>query len=63
MLEECSENSGIIIKDSFVDLPSDLITHQTIYFIETTNSSNHRITARQACAIESAGENHFDQFF
>lgn len=51
---ECSKNSAVIIRKSFSDIPREYLTNQTIYFLETHNSSEHELTARQACAIESA---------
>ncbi|KAL7041959.1 hypothetical protein ACKWTF_000970 [Chironomus riparius] len=52
--ERCKANSAIIIEDSFSDLPREKIINDAIFFIETTNSTDHQLTARQACAIESA---------
>jgi len=52
--ERCKENSAIIIEDSFSELPREKVINDAIFFIETTNSTDHQLTARQACAIESA---------
>jgi hypothetical protein len=48
-------DAAIIIDKSFANLPPELLNENTIFFLETTNSSDHKINAREACAIESAG--------
>lgn len=47
---------AIVIDKSFADLPAEMLNENTIYFLETSNSSDHQINAREACAIESAGK-------
>jgi hypothetical protein len=61
MQEECNKNSAIIIRKNFNKVPIEMLTNETIYFLETHHSSDHELTARQACAIESAGK--FIRFF
>lgn len=56
---ECNKNTAIIIKKNFNKVPIEMLTSETIYFLETHNSSDHELTARQACVIESAGKQFF----
>jgi uncharacterized protein YneF (UPF0154 family) len=53
--DECNKNTAIIIRKNFNKVPRELLTNETIYFLETHNSSDHELTSRQACVIESAG--------
>ena len=48
-------DAAIIIDKSFADIPPEMLNEDTIFFLETSNSSDHKISAREACAIESAG--------
>ncbi|KAG5674648.1 hypothetical protein PVAND_004602 [Polypedilum vanderplanki] len=52
--DECNKNTAIIIENNFNQVPIEMLKNETIYFLETHNSSDHELTARQACAIESA---------
>ena len=45
----------IVFADNFNEIEPEFLTNGTIYFMETHNSIDHQITAREACAIESAG--------
>ena len=48
-------DAAIIIDKNFANLPPEILNENTIFFLETSNSSDHQIGAREACAIESAG--------
>lgn len=45
----------IVIAENFHEMEPEFLTNGTIYFMETHNSVDHQLTAREACAIESAG--------
>ncbi|KAL7036377.1 hypothetical protein ACKWTF_008790 [Chironomus riparius] len=44
----------IVFAENFNEIEPEFLTNGTIYFMETHNSIDHQITAREACAIESA---------
>jgi hypothetical protein len=50
----------IVIAENFNEIEQEFLTNGTIYFMETHNSIDHQITAREACAIESAGMQIFE---
>lgn len=47
---------AIIINKSFSEIPKEMLTSQTIFFLETHNSTDHFLSVRAACSIESAGK-------
>jgi len=55
-------DAAIIIDKNFANLPPEILNENTIFFLETTNSSDHQIGAREACAIESAGNQSLGSF-
>jgi hypothetical protein len=50
---EC--DPAIIINSGFSEIPASVMSSRNIYFLETHNSSDHELTTRAACSIESAG--------
>ena len=55
-------DAAIIIDKNFANLPREILNENTIFFLETSNSSDHQIGAREACAIESAGNQSLGSF-
>jgi hypothetical protein len=53
---------AIIVADGFSEIPASLMSSRNIYFLETHNSSDHKLTTRAACSIESAGWLNLDYF-
>jgi hypothetical protein len=51
---EC--DPAIIVDEAFSEIPESMLSSRNIYFLETHNSSDHKLTTRAACSIESAGE-------
>lgn len=55
ILFKCNCDEVIVVNKSFKKMPQSILTEDTIYFLETTNTDCHVLTAREACSIESAG--------
>lgn len=47
-------DDAVVFRKSLED-SQELMNNSTIFFLETSNTSDHKLTARQSCAIESAG--------
>jgi hypothetical protein len=51
-----SDESYIVISESLKNSSELLQKGKSIFFLETHNTTVHKLSARQACSIESAGE-------